>query len=107
MDLRVVCETEGQKNGWYKLEVKITGDSVDLNKIDHAVYKLHRSFPNPILIGADSPHFSRKFDALGEFLLRAKVVMKDKTEKEAGLWIDLGLPDPENNKKTYNGVFNL
>lgn len=90
----------------FTIEVSIKGSDEDLKKIDHVIYWLPSSFPNRIAVSADSANrFSKKMEVWGEFLIDITVFMKDNTEKKAELWIDLGLPGSEEEKKQHDGTF--
>jgi transcription initiation factor IIF auxiliary subunit len=70
-----------QKKGeydYYDWELYVDEDEAELNKIDHIVYFLHKTFPNPVRTVTDAKNrFSLSSRGWGEFDIGVQVVYKD------------------------------
>ena len=66
---------------WWNWWIWIEGDPTDLDEIDHIVYTLHPTFPNPVRKIADrKSKFKLESEGWGTFTIYAKVVLKNKKE---------------------------
>ncbi len=63
---------------WYDWEVFVDETEEKLDEIDHIVYFLHQTFPDPVRTIVDKGSgFALKSRGWGEFDLKARVVYKD------------------------------
>lgn len=79
---------------WWKWSVWIEGPEEELDQIDHVVYILHPTFPNPVRTCSDRASKFR-LDAFGwgTFRIYAKVISKDGTELKLQHDLVLKYPD--------------
>lgn len=81
-------------NDWWYWSVWIEGSEEELDNVDHVIYFLHSSFPNPKRVITDrSTKFRLDTGGWGVFQLRAKVVKKDKSESTLTHYLRLEYPD--------------
>ncbi len=92
------------RENWYSWTVKIEGSVSELNNIEQVTYILHETFPNNRLVSKDSTNqFAMTFQGWGEFLIKAEIILKDKTRNFAELWLNLGFPSTKDEKATFTG----
>ena len=53
MSVNIAQDFEYQGDDWWKWWVWIDGPKEELDQIDHVVYTLHPTFPNPVRIVRD------------------------------------------------------
>jgi transcription initiation factor IIF auxiliary subunit len=74
--------------------VWIEGPDSELDQIDHVVYTLHPTFPNPVRTISDrASKFTLKTSGWGVFRLRAKVFYKDGNQTRLTHDVELKYPD--------------
>jgi transcription initiation factor IIF auxiliary subunit len=79
---------------YWKWWVWIEGPDSELDQIDHVVYTLHRTFPNPVRTISDrASKFALKTAGWGVFRIHAKVVYKDGRESRLSHDLVLTYPD--------------
>ena len=94
MALKIQQDFEYRGNDWWKWWIWIDGPPEELDAIDHVVYTLHRTFPNPIRKTNDRPSgFRLETSGWGVFRIYATLVSKDGRETE--LCHDLRLEYPD------------
>ena len=63
---------------WYDWEVFVDEEDEKINQIDHVIYFLHETFPEPVRTVADpQSRFALKSHGWGEFEVKARVIYKD------------------------------
>ncbi|MHA2294101.1 MAG: pYEATS domain-containing protein [Candidatus Hodarchaeales archaeon] len=103
--MKVVTNYEKLRDDWYAWSVEIEGTDEELDEIDHVTYLLHPTFPNNRLVSSDKEEkFVIYAQGWGEFLIQAELVMKDKREKNAKKWLDLGSDQTKEQKEKFNGT---
>jgi transcription initiation factor IIF auxiliary subunit len=81
-------------NDWWYWSVWIEGDDGELNNIDHVIYYLHSTFPNPRRsVSNRGTKFRLETGGWGVFPLQAKVVNKDGSELMLKHYLRLEYPD--------------
>lgn len=104
--MRVINTYKKLRDDWYTWTVSIEGSQDELKNIDHVIYYLHPSFGSSQIVGTDPDNnFARTLEGWGEFLLKTIVILKNKEEKKAELWINLGDADTTAEKIKYDGTF--
>jgi transcription initiation factor IIF auxiliary subunit len=99
MSLSIAQEFAYQDNDLWKWSVWIEGSGQELDEIDHVVYTLHRSFPDPVRTVADrGSQFRLSASGWGVFRIYGKVVKKD--GEQALLHHDLVLEYPDGRATT-------
>jgi transcription initiation factor IIF auxiliary subunit len=79
MELTIEQGFEYQENDWWKWWVWLDGSDEALDQVDHVIYKLHSTFPDPVRTVKDrSSKFRLDSAGWGGFVIRAKVVHKNK-----------------------------
>ncbi|MHA2029740.1 MAG: pYEATS domain-containing protein [Candidatus Hodarchaeales archaeon] len=95
------------RDNWYSWTISIQGTDKEIGKIDQVTYILHKSFPNNRLVSKDPTNqFAMTFQGWGEFLVKAEILMKDKTKNFGELWLNLGFPKTANKKRDFPGIIN-
>jgi transcription initiation factor IIF auxiliary subunit len=75
---------------YYDWEVFVDESDAILDQIDHVVYFLHETFPDPIRTITDRQgKFACRTKGWGEFDIAAQVVFKDKRVEQAEYRLDL------------------
>lgn len=75
---------------YYEWEVFVDEPDSTLDKIDHIVYFLHPTFPNPVrTVSNRESRFALRTKGWGEFQINAQVVFKDKEVDRAEYHLDL------------------
>ena len=81
-------QIEGQQ--YFEWEVFVDAPSSALDRIDHVVYFLHPTFPNPVRTVSDrSSQFALRARGWGEFQINAKVVFEDDEVEQVEYQLDL------------------
>lgn len=94
MAIEIAQGFDYQRDGWWKWWIWIEGPDNELDKIDHVVYNLHTTFPNPIRTIRDrDSKFRLETAGWGVFRIYAKVV--NKKGQETFLEHDLVLEYPD------------
>ena len=94
MALRIKQGFEYQGEDWWKWWVWIDGSKEELDQVDHVMYILHRTFPNPVRTVRDrSTNFRLQTAGWGVFLIRAKVMHKTGNETDLTHYLVLDYPD--------------
>jgi transcription initiation factor IIF auxiliary subunit len=75
---------------YYDWEVFVDESDDILDQIDHVVYFLHETFPNPIRTVTDrESQFACRTKGWGEFKIAAQVAFKDERVEQAEYRLDL------------------
>ena len=83
MALTIQQGFEYQGNDWWKWWVWIDGPPEELDAIDHVIYTLHRTFPQPVRKTDDRlSGFKLSTSGWGVFTIYATLVHKDGGETE-------------------------
>jgi|ERR1019366_9848615 transcription initiation factor IIF auxiliary subunit len=99
MALTIQQDFEYRGNDWWKWRVWIDGPPQELDAIDHVVYTLHRTFPNPIRRTSDRQSgFRLETGGWGVFTIYATLVHKNGRETE--IFHDLRLEYPDGTPTT-------
>lgn len=78
---------------FYDWEIFVDEDEQVLAKIDHVIYFLHKTFPNPVRIVNDrSSRFALRSRGWGEFQIGIQVVCIDQQIIQDTYWLDLSRP---------------
>ncbi len=78
---------------YYEWEVFVNESDDTLDQIDHVVYFLHETFPNPVRTVTDRVgKFALRTKGWGEFLIFAQVVFKDNEVERTEHYLDLSRP---------------
>lgn len=86
-------------NDWWKWSVWIEAEDKDLDAIDHVIYTLHTTFPNPVrTITSRHTKFKLITEGWGVFRIYARLCLKDKSE--IFLEHDLYLEYPDGTEST-------
>jgi transcription initiation factor IIF auxiliary subunit len=81
-------------NDYWRWWVSLHGTKLELDMVDHVVYTLHPTFPNPVRRVADrSTNFRLDSAGWGTFTIHLKVVDKDGGEQHLLHELDLYYPD--------------
>lgn len=100
MSLRVEQGFEYQGNDYWTWWLWIEGPDAELDAIDHVVYKLHNTFPDPVRKVKDrTSKFRLETCGWGVFIVRIRVVGKDGTPL-ATLQHQLVLEYPDGKRNT-------
>ena len=95
------------RDNWYSWTIRIDGTEGELSKIDQVTYILHKSFPNNRLVSKDPTNqFEMTFQGWGEFLVKAEILLRDKTKSFGELWLNLGFPSTDDKKRDFPGNIN-
>jgi transcription initiation factor IIF auxiliary subunit len=94
MTVRIEQGFQYQGDDWWKWWIWLEGSPQELDRIDHVVYRLHPTFPNPVRTVRDRASKFR-LDAIGwgVFTIRAQVVDKDGTTTRLEHDLVLEYPD--------------
>ena len=75
---------------WWKWSVELEAEAEELDKVLFVEYTLHRTFPNSIRrIRSRDNNFKLETAGWGEFMIYAKVVLKDQPELRLKHWLEL------------------
>ena len=67
-----------QGDDWWKWWIQLEGPDKELDEVDHVVYNLHRTFPDPVRKVKDrSSKFKLETAGWGIFTIYVNVVMKE------------------------------
>lgn len=84
--------------GRYEWTVFVMTEKAILDKIEYVEYMLHPTFPEPIRVATNrDDNFSLSANGWGEFLIRAKVVLKNGDTIPVEYWLQL---KPQKNRET-------
>jgi hypothetical protein len=91
--LRVKQDSVYQGNNWWKWSVWLEGRPKDLAVVDHVVYTLHPTFPDPVRIVRDRrTGFRLESSGWGEFELYLEIVDKNGKTHRRRHWLRLSYP---------------
>ncbi len=83
---------------WWSWWLWIEANPADLNEVDHVVYTLHPTFPQPVRKVRDrGSKFLIKTEGWGTFRIYAKVVLNDRNEIDLTHELVLHYPDGTEN----------
>ena len=92
-------------SGSYEWKIFIVAEDSILDQIDHVVYTLHPTYPNPIQKVRDrETEFAFKGKGWGEFNISAEVVFKNGKKIRLNHWLELKKKKPEE-IKLYSTYF--
>jgi transcription initiation factor IIF auxiliary subunit len=78
MNFKIEQDYQYQGNDWWKWAVWVNGTDSDLKEIDHVVYTLHPTFPEPVrVVKTRSNKFKLKTGGWGNFRIHATVFPKN------------------------------
>jgi transcription initiation factor IIF auxiliary subunit len=78
MAIRIKHGSEQEGNDWWRMWMWLEGSKEELDQIDHVVYALDPTFPNPVRTVKDrESKFRLDTSGAGEFRIHAKAVTKD------------------------------
>lgn len=94
MRLEIKQDATYKGDDWWEWSVWIDGKPEELDAVDHVVYRLHSTFPNPVRKRANRKESFRLTTAgWGNFRLYASVMLKDGSD--VSLRHDLALQYPD------------
>lgn len=77
-------------NDWWEWSVWLDGDKKELDAIDHVVYTLHPTFPNPVVHISDrKTKFRLDSSGWGEFTIYLQINQKDGTTTKREHYLEL------------------
>jgi transcription initiation factor IIF auxiliary subunit len=92
--LRISQESTYEGPDYWKWAVWLDGAQSDLDSVDHVVYTLHPTFPNPVrTVSNRSTAFRLETAGWGTFTLYAKVAFVDGTFEHLEHELELFYPD--------------
>jgi hypothetical protein len=93
-DLQIRQDSKYVGHDRWKWRVWVDADPVDLNKVNSVTWKLHQTFPQPIVETTNrGENFSIERTGWGAFEIRAEVQLNDGTAKELRHMLDLEYPE--------------
>lgn len=97
MALRIVQHSEYAGNDFWRWSICLDGPDAELDAVDHVVYTLHSTFPNPVRTVTDrQTRFRLETAGWGTFTVYARVVGKeDGAEQHLEHELDLRYPEDE------------
>ena len=96
MPLKIQQDYIYKGDDWWKWWIWIEGTGEELNSIDYVIYKLHKTFPNPVRKISDrKTKFRLETGGWGVFRIYAKVYHKDKSESNLEHDLKLYYPDDD------------
>ncbi len=99
MTLKINQDFDYQGDDWWKWCVWIDGPEEELDEIDHVVYTLHPTFPNPVRMVKNRPSKFRLV-AIGWGVFRIYASVANKNGKSLNLYHDLDLKYPDGTSTT-------
>jgi len=94
MALRIEQDYRYRGDHYWNWRIWIVGPEKELDQIDHVVYTLHPTFPNPVRTTADrASNFRLETAGWGTFRIYAKAVLKDGSENHLEHDLELRYPD--------------
>ena len=94
MDLKISQQFKYKGDDWWEWCVWLDGHDEDLAAVDHVVYTLHKTFPDPVRKVTDRrTKFRLETGGWGVFRIYAKVAMKDGGVKKLSHDLVLEYPD--------------
>lgn len=99
--LRLENDSEPHSEGWWKWSVWVEGSAEDFSAIESVTYRLHPTFPNPVVRVSDaSTKFRLSSVGWGEFAISADAQMSDGRTVRLERWVELGGPKAASSNKT-------
>jgi transcription initiation factor IIF auxiliary subunit len=96
MALGIVQDSRYQGDDWWDWSVWLDGPDEELDAVDHVVYTLHRTFPDPVRTVRDrSTRFRLAARGWGTFRIYAKVVSRGGAALKLHHDLDLRYPSGE------------
>jgi hypothetical protein len=90
MTLRVKQESEARKTDWWSWSIWLEGDKKELDEVDHVVYTLHSTFPDPVRVVKDRrTGFKLQSVGWGEFEIYLRIVLKNGKSRTRKHWLAL------------------
>jgi pYEATS domain-containing protein involved in immunity/TIR domain-containing protein len=90
VSLKIRQDSTHQGGNWWKWSVWIEGGSREMAAVDHVVYTLHATFPDPVrTVRNRRTGFRLESSGWGEFELYARIVAKDGKVHQRKHWLTL------------------
>lgn len=90
MSLKIRQDSTHQGGNWWKWSVWIEGGEREMAAVDHVVYTLHPTFPEPVrTVRNRRTGFRLESSGWGEFELYARIVSKDGKAQQRKHWLTL------------------
>ena len=94
MALTIEQDFNYKGDDYWRWSIWLGGPDEEVAAVDHVVYTLHPTFPNPVRTVTDrSSRFRLDTAGWGTFLIYAKVVGRDKQEQHLQHQLELSYPD--------------
>lgn len=88
--LRLVNDSQPHSEGWWTWSVWVEGSPEDLADVQSVTYRLHPTFPSPVVhVTEASTNFRFSSAGWGEFRIAANVTLKDGRTVRLERWLDL------------------
>lgn len=89
--LRLENSSEPHGEGWWKWSVWVEGAPEDLASVESVTYRLHPTFPRPVVkVTTSGTKFKLSSAGWGEFAISADAHMKDGRSIRLERWLELG-----------------
>jgi hypothetical protein len=102
--LRLENDSELKREGWWHWSVWLDGSDEDIDRVVSVVYRLHPTFPHPVVrVTTPETRFRLQSAGWGEFLIAADAAMKPGTEPASvhlERWLELEGAQSVNRGKT-------
>lgn len=94
VSLEIKQDFKYQGDDWWKWWIWVDGPDRELDQIDHVVYTLHRTFPDPVRKVKDrATKFRLDTAGWGVFRIFAKVVLRNGKSERLTHELELRYPD--------------
>jgi transcription initiation factor IIF auxiliary subunit len=103
--LHLENDSEQQGDGWWKWSIWVEGSPEDLADLESVTYRLHPTFPQPVVRVTDPPKFKFSASGWGEFAISAVAVLKGDRTVDLEHWLELGPTDRQVTGKSRPSVF--
>lgn len=95
MTLAIAQSSRMIQEGWWDWSIWLTGEDDEIGDVDTVVYHLHPTFPDPERTVTDRTNrFRLQARGWGEFMIRARVNLKNGTTADLSHWLELSEPEP-------------
>lgn len=93
MTLRIKQSTRYQGKDWWEWSVWLEGTKPELNGVDHVVYTLHATFPDPVrTVKTRQNGFRLDSAGWGEFQIFLEIVQRNGKHTKRNHWLELTYP---------------
>ena len=94
MGLRIKQTFHYEGDDWWKWSVSLDAEEAELDEVQSVTYILHPTFQRPVReITTRANRFRLDSAGWGTFMIRARVLLKDKTEQVLDHELELLYPD--------------